>query len=218
MSSLTEEIKAVAAYANTGPKAIELLQKYFLEVATKQDKDELDEWIEESEANERLFDLMLMVNPNGMGSGVMKMLYEIADKVPEKKSRWKWWRNRIAIAIVMLLFLDYVIPSRPLTRLFFGKGGIDFVSTTVEAGDSVRVVWMYPESTRVVLQPHAKIGYSKNLYWHERNMRLWGNARFDVAPSKEGPLKLRAGSMFIELPEGSFTIAGDSVHPIIQKP
>lgn len=218
MSTLKEEIMAVAAYANTSPKATELLKKYFLDLATQADKDELDLWLQESAANEALFDLLLRLSPGGGGGGILKILIDITDKVPVKKSRWKWWANRIAIGIALLLLLDYLIPSAPVTRLLFGSDGIDFVTTTVEAGDSVRVVWLYPESTRVELQPHAKLGYSKNLYWYQRNVRLWGNARFDVAPSKEGPLRLHAGKMFLVYPEGSFTVAGDSLHPFIQQP
>lgn len=218
MSTLKEEIMAVAAYANTSPKATELLKKYFLDLATQADKDELDLWLQESAANEALFDLLLRLSPGGGGGGILKILIDITDKVPVKKSRWKWWANRIAIGIALLLLLDYLIPSAPVTRLLFGSDGIDFATTTVEAGDSVRVVWLYPESTRVELQPHAKLGYSKNLYWYQRNVRLWGNARFDVAPSKEGPLRLHAGKMFLVYPEGSFTVAGDSLHPFIQQP
>jgi len=212
-----EEMSAVAGYANLTPRAAELLQKFLLELASQQDKDELDEWLNESEANERLFDLLLEKTRGGVGAGILKFLMDHTKKEPVKKSKIKFWLNRIAIGIIIALVLDYIIPSHPLSTLILGDEEPNFVTKTVEAGDSVKVVWMYPDSTRIELQPHSKLGYSKNLYWYDRKVQLWGTAKFFVTPSKDGWFKVKYGKLWVELPKGSFTLVGDSAHPIVQE-
>ncbi len=76
---------------------------------------------------------------------------------------------------------------------------------------------MYPDSTRIELQPHSKMGYSKNLYWYDRKVQLWGSAKFFVTPSKDGAFQVKYGKLWVMLPTGSFTIVGDSTHPIVQE-
>ena len=82
-----EEMSAVAGYANLTPRAAELLQKFLLELASQQDKDELDEWLNESEANERLFDLLLEKTRGGVGAGILKFLMDHTKKEPVKRAK-----------------------------------------------------------------------------------------------------------------------------------
>ncbi|MBZ5857394.1 hypothetical protein [Flavihumibacter profundi] len=49
----------MAAYANITPHTEALLHNYFQHIATGEEKNELDELINESAANECLFDLLL---------------------------------------------------------------------------------------------------------------------------------------------------------------
>ncbi|ULQ51954.1 FecR domain-containing protein [Flavihumibacter fluvii] len=215
MISYKEQIEAVAPYANLNLRASGIIQRFFLEVATQAEKDELDEWLNESEANERLFDLLIMATRGGVGAGILKLINDLTKKEPVKRSRLKRWLGRIALGLLLLLVVDYLIPTHPLSKLVLGEDGMDFVSTTVEAGDSTRVVWLYPESTRVELQPHSKLGYSKNTYWYKRQVQVWGSASFNIAPSKEGPFKVKSGKMWISLPQGAFTLLSDGVSPVV---
>jgi ferric-dicitrate binding protein FerR (iron transport regulator) len=215
MTNYKEEIAAVAVYANLNGRASSLLQKYFLKVATQAEKDELDEWMNESEANERLFDLLLDATCDGVGAGIIKLLYDNTKKEPVKRSRFKKWAGRVALGLLVILLADYFIPAHPLSKLVYGPDGPDFVTETAEAGDATRVVWLYPDSTRVELHPHSKLGWSANTYWYERRVQLWGSASFDIAPSKDGPFKIKAGKMWVELPKGAFTLLGDSSKPIV---
>jgi hypothetical protein len=59
---------------NLTPRAAELVQRFFLDVATQADKDELDEWMNESQANETLFDLMIEANKGGSGAASFHLL------------------------------------------------------------------------------------------------------------------------------------------------
>ncbi|ULQ52141.1 FecR domain-containing protein [Flavihumibacter fluvii] len=218
MINFKEQITEVAVHANLTPRASFLLQRFFLEVATQQEKDELDEWMNESEANERLFDLLIPASRGGVGAGFIKLLNDLVKKEPPKKpGRFKKWMIRVAIGLLVVLLIDEIIPSHPLTRLIYGPDGRNFVTKTVEAGDSTRVIWLLPESTRVELQPNSKLGWSDNMYWYDRKVQLWGSASFVIAPSENQQFKVKSGKMWIELPQGAFTILGDSAQPIVQQ-
>lgn len=57
-----QKIREVAAYATITPQAIELLDKFFQDTATGPDKDEIDEWLHISPANDQLFELLVLLN------------------------------------------------------------------------------------------------------------------------------------------------------------
>ena len=77
--SLTREqqIQEVAAYATITPRALELLDKFFQEIATGEEKDEIDEWLHESGANDLLFDLLLESGDWGSKSETIHMLRKL---------------------------------------------------------------------------------------------------------------------------------------------
>ncbi len=54
-----ERIQELAAYTTITPHSIELLDKFFQHTATAEEKDELDEWLHESPANDQLFEHLL---------------------------------------------------------------------------------------------------------------------------------------------------------------
>ncbi|ULQ51743.1 hypothetical protein [Flavihumibacter fluvii] len=56
---LEQQIKEVPAYANITPRAVKLLHNFFVNIATDEEKNELDGWMHESNANDCLFDLLL---------------------------------------------------------------------------------------------------------------------------------------------------------------
>lgn len=57
-----QQIREVAAYATYTNHTIELLDKFFQDTATGPDKDEIDEWLHISPANDQLFELLVLLN------------------------------------------------------------------------------------------------------------------------------------------------------------
>jgi len=54
-----QHIQELAAYSTITPYAIELLDKFFQNKATAEERNELDQWLQESGAYNQLFDLLL---------------------------------------------------------------------------------------------------------------------------------------------------------------
>jgi len=72
-----QQIREVVAYATTTPQAIELLDKFFQDTATGPDKDELDEWLNKTPANDQLFELLLILNIKPAGPGTISRVKKL---------------------------------------------------------------------------------------------------------------------------------------------
>ena len=72
--TLVQQTLDLAAYANITPHIVYLLEEFFAERHTDEQGQEIDEWINESKANDRLFDMLLEFNFNGNRSSVFPML------------------------------------------------------------------------------------------------------------------------------------------------
>jgi hypothetical protein len=136
MKSYTEEITAVAAYANLTPEASALLQRYLLESATQQDKDALDEWMQESLANERLFDLLLLETRHCVNAETIKLLQYLTKKKLVKKKPLNKLLVGFSLVVLILFLTDYLLRLHPLRRIVRGEAEKDFVTETVQAGDA----------------------------------------------------------------------------------
>ncbi|MBZ5857586.1 FecR domain-containing protein [Flavihumibacter profundi] len=214
MISYKEQIEAVAPYANLNQRASAIIQHFFLEIATQEEKDELDEWLNESEANERLFDLLISATRGGVGAGIIKLINDHTKKEPKKRSRSGKIFRIAGIGLLIILAIDQLVPLTPLRHWMQQVDGIDKVNKIEEASGESRIIKL-SDGTRVELHPHSKLGYSTKWYWYDRKVWLWGSASFEIAASKDGPFKVKSGKMSIELPEGPVTVLGDSVNPVV---
>ena len=207
MENNKKEITAVAAYANLSPETAELLLRYLLEVATQQEKDAVHKWQDERIANEQLFDLLLLNSRDGVCDANIKFLQNLTRKEPIKRSRLKMWLGSIALVLFIVFgYFIFLYLQRKQVNAYVGP---EFVTEIIYAGDATKVVWLDPDSTRVELQPHSKLGYSKDTYSLERKVQVWGSASFDIAPSKAGLFKVKSGALWISLPQGAFTLRGN---------
>jgi hypothetical protein len=81
--SLEQQIQEVAAYATFTPRAIELLDNFLQDKATAEDRNEIDEWLHESAANDLMLDLLLQLdhrNPPGETISLLRSLVSKAEK------------------------------------------------------------------------------------------------------------------------------------------
>ncbi|ULQ51716.1 FecR domain-containing protein [Flavihumibacter fluvii] len=217
MNTLKQRIIDVGAYANVTPRAAELIQRFFLDLATQEEKDELDAWMNESQANETMFDLMIEANKGGTGPAFISVLMKVVKKAPPKpmSRRKKIILRSLGVALVVLL-LDHFMPSHPLSRLVYGPKGPDFVERTVETGAETKTVWL-PDSSRVELLPHSKLGYPADFFWSQKRVELTGSAKFDVRASGDAPLRVRSGDVWVEIPFGTLTLLSDSGKLVVQQ-
>ncbi|KIC94644.1 hypothetical protein [Flavihumibacter solisilvae] len=177
MNTLSLLIEALAPHANLTPRAISLLQSFFLHNTTDEEEKELTNWMHESEHNSRLFELLVEFNSNGAGASFMYLL-----SGGSKKPKRKWYKlGRKTKIWIIVIALPFVIQL--LVDAFTGQ----FRDYTVSAGDETKTIWIPADSTRVDLQPHSTITYpSKFRAW--RLVKLTGTARFEVKSAWIGGL------------------------------
>jgi hypothetical protein len=84
-----QQLKKVATYANISSHAVTLLHRFFLDIATGKDKKEIDNWMHESMANDRLFDLLLDVGHKKPGAYTMRVFRKLAKKSHIRRSRFR---------------------------------------------------------------------------------------------------------------------------------
>lgn len=216
MNTLKQQIKEVADHANLTPRVAALIQNFFLEVASQEEKDELDEWMNESPANDRFFDMMLEANKDGTGAGSLSLLRKLVKKPKPKVNRWRKYTWRTVLALFVLVLVDHFIPSRPLSVLILGPLDTNFITDSVETRDESKTIWL-SDSTRVDLLPHSKLGYPNNFFYYPRRVALTGSAKFYVPSSKEGPLGVGSGKVWMEIEEGVVTLLSEDGNIVVQK-
>ena len=112
MSKISKELEQAAAVANLTQRAAHLLRNFFLNLATQEEKDELDIWMNASEANSYLFDLLLDTNREGTGAATMHLLVKMAKKEPRKGNIIAKILGWGVVAIIVLTMIDIFIPGR----------------------------------------------------------------------------------------------------------
>lgn len=208
MSTYKARIEALAATADFTPRAAYLLKNFFLDLATQAEKDELDIWMNESEANGEMFDLLIEVNDEGTGAGTIALLHKLGrDKTRKKFKLYKGvWIG--FLVILGIATLDHFLPKHPIAS--FLRGGKEirdfgFLDITVETGEETKQIWLY-DSTLVELLPHSRIVYPPQFYPLSREIKLTGAARLTVAKWNGEPLKVETGKVWMTCPEGVFSL------------
>ncbi len=104
---------------------------------------------------------------------------------------------RIAASLLLLAILSVAVVST--TGLFLR---MKVVTAQNEKG---RVIDL-PDGSRVYLNSGTEITYSKNFVKSSRDVRLNGEAFFEVAPDKEHPFRISAGNARVEVLGTSFNV------------
>jgi hypothetical protein len=204
VTTLSDQIKEVAAYANLSQRASTLLQRFFLKVASEEELKELDDWMHESNANDQLFDLLLDLNRDGTGAGTIRLLTTLA-----KKPKYKWVPGP-GVKLILFFILGFLVLGT-LEYLIWPPYPI-----TVTTKEETKTFWM-PDSSRVDLMPHSEFTYpSRFVIWRE--VRLTGSAVFKVQSDWIGALHIKSGENCIEIEYGLAKVLSDSSNLIIQQP
>jgi hypothetical protein len=140
MSTIKQRIETVAADADLNPQAAALLNNFFLNLASQAEKNALDLWLNEREANSELFDLLLDVNKDGTGAGTMALLTLLTKKTPRKMSRFSKISWLLILLILLVVLVDYLIPIHPINRWLYGKehGDPNIGAVTVTTTDETK--------------------------------------------------------------------------------
>lgn len=211
MTTLKQQIKLAAKNIELTPDISAILQHFFLELSTRKERNRLDAWINEREENDHFFDLLVEVyaDGNGTGAGLIKLIIDLTEKPKRKMSPARKWSLGIIIGVILLLVFDALHPSHPVSRLIKGKEIKDpnYSKTQVSTAAETKTVTL-PDSSRVILQPHASISYREAFFDSFRDIELSGSATID-ATKATFPLRIDAGELELEVDDGRFELTQD---------
>ena len=205
MTTINDQLKLAATNADLNPDAAQLLQDFFLKLATPQQKDQLDAWLNQSEANSHFFDLLLELNREGTGASTLQVLQQYKRK-PEQKINWvKRILLYLLYAFLILSAVDAFLPTGPFKQMLKGKSlaEITWTRTTLSTQDHSKTIYL-SDSTLVELLPQSTLIYPEELNPRERLVILKGSARFIVRRQPGEPFKIEGIKTFASTLEGEF--------------
>lgn len=205
MTTLKDQLKLAATQADLHPEAAQLLQDFFLKLATPQQKDALDVWLNEREANSHFFDLLLELNREGTGASTLQVLNQYKRKEKRKVN----WIKRILLyllyAFLILSAVDAFLPTGPFKQWWRGKSfsEITWTRLTVSTQEQSKIIYL-SDSSLVELLPHSTLIFPEELDRFQRHVILKGSARFEIRKRPGEPFKVEGSKTFATTIEGSF--------------
>jgi ferric-dicitrate binding protein FerR (iron transport regulator) len=207
MTTLKDQLKLAATQADLHPEAAQLLQDFFLKLATSQQKDQLDAWLNEREANSHFFDLLLELNREGTGAATLQVLKQYKQKQQRKKNIFNKYLSYAFVGFLLIAFVDQLIPGHPISRFVKGKPirDVSLRTLTISSGDHPTII-LLSDSSRVELLPNSTLTYPEDFYLRERNVKLQGSARFDIRKAAGEPFRVEGPKVFMRSVDGAFLI------------
>lgn len=186
----------------------ELLVKYLLEEASPSERQQVELWLQEREANSRYFDgfrtiwdesrniaATSAINEDVAWHRFQKIVDDKQHKVmafePERK---RWSLARVAAVAVILIGGIFV------TYLFNRNKDLHF-----ESGNEV-LTCNLPDGSTVTLNRHAVLDYKKDAKNNRRHVQLSGEGFFDVAPDRTQPFVIEVGDVTVKVVGTSFNV------------
>lgn len=194
-----QKFKQAAMYADLTPKIAFQLKNLFLHLVDQDEQNDIDDWLHASAANDHFFDLLCVINKDGTGGPYMEMLVKMAKRRANPLYKYRDALLIGLLAILVILLLDYFIPTHPLSTLVYGAHPADRTldQTTITTDKEGRTIWL-SDSTKVELQPHSMARYPNELSWTNRMLKIIGSATVTVRGSFDEPFQLVAGEYKFE--------------------
>lgn len=206
MITTNDQLKQAAMNADLSPGAAKLLQDFFLKLATPQQKEELDAWLNHSEANSYLFDLLLEFNRDGTTEGILRLLNNHQKKSKQPVIWIKRFMISGLIGFVLISLLDVVFPVAPIRQWLNGKPffKIQWTRSSIQTQDQSKFFYL-SDSTLVELLPNSRLLFPAELDYYNRTVWLKGDARFVVKRRPGEPFKVVGNATFVSTVDGEFS-------------
>jgi transmembrane sensor len=193
-------------------KMDELIAKYLLQEATDAEVVEVERWVAENEANQKQFDhfMFLWVESKKIAAKSVAdedmawQRFKTKLQAPKAtaivvpiNNRFKWLK--IAAAVVTVIIGGWFIQNR------FTKGDTNKL-ILVQTQKNI-VIDTLPDNSIVTLNKNSSIEYnSKFINGNERNIKLKGEAFFNVTPDKNKPFIITVNDVEVKVVGTSFNI------------
>lgn len=123
---------------------------------------------------------------------------EQAEK-PVKKYRWLWWSAAAAASVAILWFSFFKPANNPATDEAVAKNTI-----STKRGSKSKV--QLPDGTQVWLNADSKIEYNENFQGKLREVKLTGEAFFDVVRDESRPFIIHTNTIDVKVLGTSFNV------------
>ena len=191
-----------------------LLAKYLAGETSEKEKAAMEKWLDENAGNRAEFGklrsdwkIMESMKQFDVDNAWHKLHGRIIDhegsahqedksvKLPLQKQ----WGTPLRIAATLLLLVAFGFTL----AVVFGR--FQKVTVTASANDRLRVVTL-PDGSAVTLNANTTLSYMKNFRGSSRNVKLSGEAFFEVTPDKSRPFVIQAGEATIRVVGTSFNV------------
>ncbi|MFC2152381.1 FecR family protein [Bacteroidota bacterium] len=195
---------------NSGHIDDKLLLRFLLGEATKDEMQQVQEWLQLSKENRNLLDSYetlwaesgkLTPNPVAVDTPLAwKKMSDRIDQYEEQKStktislrsRFILISSSIAAAIIILFGVYQLLIKQPQQ--------IMIASAEEVLNDTL------PDGTNIVLNENSNITYPEKFARKERRVKIEGEAFFNVEPNKEKPFIIEAGNAYVQVLGTSFNV------------
>ena len=187
----------------------ELLVKYLADEATPPEQAMVEEWISSSEANRHYFQHFQLIWEESRQLAVtttvdenkawQKFQRRIKKEETSKNttSRFSWWR--IAASILIIAGITW------FTSTILNKGDKTQEIVSIASIDEVKNDTL-PDGSIATLNKHTTISYPASFKGKTRNVKLKGEAFFNVEPDKEKPFIIDVNDVQVKVVGTSFNI------------
>ena len=187
-----------------------LLLRFLLGEATKDEMHQVQEWLQQSEENQKLLDSYeaiwakagkLTPHPVAVDTvSVWKKMSGRIDQYEEEqttktislRSRITWISGSIAAAIVIVFGIYQLLLKQPQQLML--------ASTKEVLHDTL------PDGSNIALNKNSNITYPEQFAKNERRVKLEGEAFFNVEHNKEQPFIIEANNAYVKVLGTSFNV------------
>ena len=194
----------------------DLLVKYLLGEVTNEELILVENWIRQSEVNRKHFEHFKLIWQESkkleaksnidVDAAWARFKQRVeAEQAPSAKviplggHRMAW--QRAAAVLLVLVCCSWLVYYFVMNR------GNEMI--TIASGNTT-VIDTLPDGTVVTLNKNATLAYAPNLSGKTRNVKLTGEAFFDVSPDKERPFVIQANDVEVLVVGTSFNVKSDT--------
>lgn len=183
-----------------------LIIKYLTGETSTDDIIILSDWLKTDKNNELIFRRIkayweanvstdFNIDYENTFDNLLNRIHKEAERTPSKK-RWLIYLNAATIAAMIIGFIVYLNIYRNTPQVHY----YSYMSGTTTSEFNL------PDGSRIFLNKNSKLTYSDDFGNHERNVRLQGEAYFDVAKDKDKPFTVELDSSKVTVLGTSFNI------------
>ena len=191
---------------------VDLIVKQIRRSATAEEKETLLSWLQKSEENRRFYSLFAAnynlhdtLTSETLSRDTESMIARLNARIdaapPSLFSRKSWRMGGLALAFAALV-LAVIMVIRPGVK---ASQAIPMQELANQTSETIHLV--LEDGTRVYLAPGASLSYNVTTLPESREVRLSGDAYFDVMRNEDKPFFVRTGNIGVKVLGTAFSVS-----------